>query len=229
MKTITEQPPVLVLVCKRPALHQGKQRLAATLGAGTALALAERFLDCALEDAGDWHGEIVISPAHGADSQWAANLLPGCRVVPQPAGNLGQRLNAIDLELRSAGMRKLLFIGSDAPALTLGHYHQAIEALGYRDIVLSPAADGGVTMMGNTVPWPDLSGLPWSSAALGQALVDLCRLQGLDVRRIAPCYDIDRQSDLPALCRDLQGDPRPARQRLYRQLLALEQDALATF
>jgi len=213
--------PTLVLVCKRPALHQGKQRLAATVGAKLALMLASHFLDCALEDAAGWPGEVVIAPAEANDRQWAAGLLPGSRVLPQPAGNLGERLNAIDAGLRAAGMRQLLFIGSDAPALTPDHYRQAIAALRDNDIVLSPAADGGVTMMGNAVPWPDLSGLPWSTAALGAALADLCRQQGLGVGRIDPCYDIDRQRDLPTLRRDLQHDSRPARQRLCRQLLRL--------
>jgi glycosyltransferase A (GT-A) superfamily protein (DUF2064 family) len=45
-----DPPPTLVLLCKRPAPGHGKQRLAASLGAERACAVAWALLDCALEE-----------------------------------------------------------------------------------------------------------------------------------------------------------------------------------
>ena len=84
-------------------------------------------------------------------------------IVPQIAGNLGQRLNALDQTLRLQGMQHLFFIGSDAPELLADDYAMARDALQHTDVALIPAADGGVVLMANRRPWPDLSNLPWSS------------------------------------------------------------------
>ena len=107
---------VLVLFCRRPALGNGKQRLARTLGAARALAIASALLECALEDAAEWPGELVIAPASPEDVPWAEGLLARpARVEPQCEGNLGQRLSALDAALRARGCQHVMFIGSDAP------------------------------------------------------------------------------------------------------------------
>lgn len=84
---------------------------------------------CALEDAAEWPGPVVIAPAHAEDLDWARSLsIPHSatvRVVPQTAGNLGQRLNALDQALRLRGMQHLFFIGSDAPGLLASDYAAA--------------------------------------------------------------------------------------------------------
>jgi len=211
--------PCLVLFCKRPLLFQGKQRLAKTIGTEQALLFARAFLDCALEDVKSWPGPVVLSPASCEDHEWAANLLDReCQVMAQPDGNLGQRLMAIDHHLRRDGFDKIIFMGSDAPALQPRHFAAAHVALQSSDIVLSPAADGGVALMGAAVPWPDLISLPWSSDCLNAALMASCYRRGLQVTQISPCYDIDIEDDLARLWRDIEYDFRPARRALYLAL-----------
>ena len=150
---------VLVLVCKRPALGIAKQRLAASVGQEGARRVAEALLACALEDAREWPGPVVIAPAHASDYAWASllpQLQPKIHIVPQTEGNLGQRLNAVDHSLRErAGA--LIYIGSDAPALVAADHAAAREALLNHDIVLKPAADGGVVLMGSRRSWPMLT------------------------------------------------------------------------
>jgi len=173
---------VLVLVCKRPALGTGKQRLTASLGPEAAKRIADAMLACALEDARAWPGPVVIAPAHMDDQAWAEGLLPEAgskvRVQPQADGNLGQRLNTLDRTLRAAGLEQLFYIGSDAPAFGADHYAAASDALNHHDTVLVPSSDGGVVLMGSCQPWPGLSGLPWSTPCLGVALADSCRAAG---------------------------------------------------
>ncbi|MBL4894731.1 MAG: DUF2064 domain-containing protein [Emcibacter sp.] len=219
---MSDKGACLVVFCKRPALNQGKQRLAATIGAEQAFVFAQAFLDCALDDARIWPGSVVLSPASVEDEAWAAGLLDHShqahQVIVQPEGNLGHRLWTVDRALRELGQDRIIFMGSDAPMLTACHFGAAAQALEDSDVVLSPATDGGVTLMGTRIGWPDLTDLPWSTDQLGAALENLCRARGDHVKNILPSYDVDVVADLAILWRDLSGDPRFARKKLYKLL-----------
>lgn len=218
----------LILVCKKPAPGIGKQRLAANLGNGMTQKVAEALLACALEDACDWPGPVVIAPANVEDVEWARALLTPVpspvTVVPQVAGNLGQRLNALDQTLRAQGMKQLVFIGSDSPGLDSTDYAATREALQRADIVLIPALDGGVVLMANRCAWPDLSALPWSSDQLGAALIDACLSAKQSVKTLGPGTDVDEIGDFVKLVNLLKHDQRPAR----RLLLELTKNILST-
>ena len=215
------QLPTLVVICKRPKLHQGKQRLAATLGAEQALILAGGFLQCALEDARDWPGRVVLSPASVDDAEWASSLIEDAEVYPQSDGNLGQRLMEVDQQLRDAGHDNIVYIGTDSPILDNRHYSAVIQAFNRYPVVLSAASDGGVTIMGNRLPWPQIGSLPWSTEKLGETLKAACEGEGIEVGYILPSYDVDVEEDLRRLADDLQHDSRPARKKLLEKLLAL--------
>ena len=212
----------LVLFCRRPRIGSGKQRLARDLGEPNALAVARALLECALEDAAAWPGRLILSPASGEDAAWAEQQLSRPKwVLPQPEGNLGDRIGAVDALVRHRSLRRVLFIGSDAPCMQPGDLEAAAATLGYADIVLIPAADGGVTLMGSRVPWPPLSGLPWSEPGLGGALERCCQAAGLSVVRLPASFDIDEVSDCQLAIEALARDPRPARRGLNELLLAL--------
>ena len=211
--------PVLVIFCKRPLPGQGKQRIAATLGKKAAFAIATDLLQCALEDALEWPGTVVLSPGSEADRQWALDLqVKDTIVVPQCEGNLGEKLNYVDRNLRQQGFEKLLFIGTDAPEHTASLYQSQIDLFEQGDMVFTPADDGGVTAMGCKQAWPDLSQLPWSTEGLGQALVDCCMAKGFQVAFSSACYDADNQADLERLKKTLAQDTRPARQQLLKTI-----------
>jgi glycosyltransferase A (GT-A) superfamily protein (DUF2064 family) len=213
----------LVVFCRRPVPGVGKQRLAAALGRDAAHALAQALLDCTLEDLAAWRGPLVLSPADGADLGWARERLgalgvrhPASDVLPQPEANLGGRLAAVDAQLRARGLERLLFIGTDAPALPEGLFVEAAFALDEADVVLAPAQDGGVTLMGARRPWPPLDALPWSTPRLGAALEAACRARGDRIATLAASFDVDEAADLEVAIEALDADPRPARRALLR-------------
>lgn len=210
--------PTLVVFCKRPKLHQGKQRLAEVIEPQRVLVVAEALLACAIEDTKAWQGQVVIACADENDMQWAQTLNEHAQVIAQLpsglSGNLGQRLNYVDQTLRTLGHKQLVFIGTDAPALNHEHYLAVVNALNTHDIVLSHADDGGVVIMANNQSWPNIVDLPWSSEHLSQALAKKCLSQNLSVDYTLPSYDIDYVKDIEKLIIDLRDDPRPARQAL---------------
>lgn len=206
----------LVVFCRRPESGVGKRRIAADLGDPATVELGEHLLATTLEDVDDWPGEVVLAPSRCQDASWAAGLLDRpCRVVPQPDGNLGERLLAVDRDVRATGVGRVFFIGSDAPLLDAEYFEAARNALEDRDVVLGPASDGGVTLMGSREPWPSaLAGLPWSTEALGGALEEACLAAGYTVAHLDERSDVDQLADLAPLVAALEGDARPARARL---------------
>ncbi len=219
MSDTESERATLVVFCRRPAPGVGKQRVAAVAGPALAVALGERLLAAALEDAASWPGPVALSPATAADCDWAAGLLARpAQIVPQDGDSLGARLQHVDRALRAAGHRQLVFIGSDAPMLDYAYYARARIALRHCDVVLGPAEDGGVTLMAARVAWPDIAGLPWGGAQLAEALDRRCRARGLVVHELDRQYDVDEVDVLPRLYRDLARDPRPARRALREWL-----------
>jgi glycosyltransferase A (GT-A) superfamily protein (DUF2064 family) len=211
--------PTLVVFCKRPKLGQGKQRLAATIGAAKAFQVALALLDCALEDAMHWGGPVVIAVASQNDKAWAESLLRReVTVLIQPEGNLGVRLNTIDNQLRKQGHSELVFIGTDAPILDQGIYQSVIKKLRVKDIVLSKADDGGVTIMANSVAWPDIEHLGWSTHTLADDLANACQQKNLSLCYVAATYDVDVEADLYRLALELGKDSRLSRRQLVKQI-----------
>ena len=211
---------ILVIFCRRPAPGVGKQRIAAELGESAAYEAATLLLDATLEDARGWSGPVVIAPATAKDSAWAAELLPGAVVIAQGCGNLGTRIRDVQAQIRDQGGRHIIFIGSDSPGLTPQLIRSAFEQLERTDTVFMPARDGGVTLMGSRLPWPELSGLPWESRNLGVALQECCRKAGMTAGEMEAGYDIDTRQDLVDAVDLLAADPRPARVKLRTWILA---------
>ena len=212
----------LALFCRKPAPGAGKRRLARCLGEARTLAVASALLECVLEDAAAWPDELIISPAEASDAQWAGRLVSRpAWVVPQPDGNFGERIAAVDAVARARGCDRVLFIGSDAPSMRLEDLTAARAALDHSDVVLIPAVDGGVTLMGSRVAWPDLTDLPWSEASLGEALERRCLQTGRTVTRVGGSYDVDTPADLARAMDQLARDTRPARRRLHGLLREL--------
>ncbi|TQV88127.1 DUF2064 domain-containing protein [Aliikangiella coralliicola] len=220
------QDYVLIIFCKWPRLNQGKQRLAKTIGASNAFRLASLLVDCALEDAKDWDGEVVLAISDASDFEQASQAIQKqisdnqkISIQVQSKGNLGQRINHIDQNLRERGKNNLLFIGTDAPVLNPLYYQQAKEAITSSDIVISDASDGGVIIMGNRKAWPDLTFLPWSTEKLSKKLSRICAKQRLSVTRIKPGFDIDVEKDLEKLFVAIDSDSRRSRIALRQWLV----------
>ena len=219
--------PCLVVFCRKPRRGVGKQRLAAAIGAEAAGLVAAALWDCVREDLAEWPGDAVLAVADPEEEPWGAgelaSLAAGMRtannkrrtqVLVQPPGNLGERLMAVDASLRRSGRERLIFIGSDAPALTVALLDGIAAMLQHADVVLAPADDGGVVVMAARRAWPPLADLPWSSKLLGEALVARCRATGQGVSMTNGSYDVDDLAGLRQAAAQWRDDARPARRRL---------------
>ncbi len=222
---------------KAPA--NAKRRLAADVG-DLAEEAAACLLTCALEDALSWPGPTWLSPANQRDLEWVTARVDKesvlirksrrvideaasrcgsvktrrgeiCGFVPQPDGNLGERINCVDGDLRREGVSKLIFLGTDCPGLDAAYLEQAAWSLREADAVLGPAEDGGVVLMGANRPWPDLKELGWSTQGLCSELRGLCREAGWSVTMLETREDVDTLRNLLGTATAMSGDSRPSR------------------
>jgi len=208
----------LVLMFKAP--QRSKQRLAAQIGTRAETA-AIRLLECAMADLAAWPGTRCLAPSTPADADYARSQGYTAELwVTQGAGNLGERIEHVNARLLAAGHESQIYIGIDCPALDDDSLQRAADALLETEIVLGPAHDGGVVLMGVRGAWPPLRQLPWSSAALNAALQAACVQAGRSITLLEAYRDVDDLSDLEHLPGVLEADPRPSRQRLLEWLVA---------
>ncbi|MGD2167929.1 MAG: DUF2064 domain-containing protein [Gammaproteobacteria bacterium] len=202
----------LVLMFKSP--DRSKQRLTAEIGARARTA-AEHLLACALADLAAWPGPTCLAPAQSRDMRFiSAGDRHADICASQGSGNLGERIETVNATLLEAGYEQQIFIGIDCPALDTDYYSRADSSLQQANVVLGPAEDGGVVLMGVRGRWPALAGLPWSTAALKSELMRSCKRAALRIAMLEPHNDVDRACDLRALSDRLADDQRPSRQRL---------------
>lgn len=210
--------PTLVLVCKQTTVSDLSQ---ITQDMEITQHIIEASLACALEDAAQWPGPVVIAPASQYDYDWAVALSLPIRspvtILPQiPGNNVGKQLNMLDQELRDKGTSQVVFIGSDAPELSTKDYLNVIDALQYFDTVLKPIKNAGVALMASNKPWPDLSTLPWGADRVNTLLSQTCRDENHSLIKLEPACNIDELDGFVKLIMLLEKDKRPARRALLQ-------------
>jgi len=215
LESLASGAPALVVMCTRPRLGAGKLRPDGGDEAQVAFELAQALVDCAIEDAQAWPGPVVLALAQPADLAWAGTVARrDWSIVGQASGNPGERINAIDHLLRRHGARALAFVGTTVPLLSEPDYSAARSGLDTFDVVLTPAAGGGIALMASRRPWPDLATLAWNTKRLGAELAYLCEREGLSVEKLGRRQQVEAVGDLERVVPDLSTDGRAGRQKL---------------
>ncbi|WP_242928679.1 TIGR04282 family arsenosugar biosynthesis glycosyltransferase [Pontibacter vulgaris] len=154
----------------------------------------------------------------------AASGLPVVTILSdQQQGNtFGERLANAFLAVFEAGYQRVICIGSDCPTLRVSNLQRANEELNEHNIVLGPATDGGVYLIGlhiNSFEPESFSMLSWQSANVLQELtIYSYRLHScMDcISLLQVKSDVDCSEDFKKALNRL-----PARSRLKRKLLTI--------
>ncbi len=121
----------------------------------------------------------------------------GLAILPQRGDGLGARLKAAFRELRAQGADRVLAIGSDSPTLDPERILEAAESLAVCDVALGPTEDGGYYLIGTRGERETVfEGIPWGSDGAAAATLERARAERLDVRLLAPWYDLDDMASL---------------------------------
>jgi rSAM/selenodomain-associated transferase 1 len=204
------------IICKTPAVGFSKTRLSPPLAPED----CARLSACFIRDLANTMSELVpdggvvpyalYTPVGSEESLRA--LLPGdFRLEPQVEGGLGARLRAALTDFLNAGHTAAILINSDSPTLPATILRQAVDAVREkRGLVLSPAFDGGYTLIGVSEIHDELfEDIPWSTADVYRVTVERAREIGQPVFNVPAWYDIDDAQSLNILRDEFAGRPTP--------------------
>ncbi len=206
----------VAIVCKIPMAGQSKTRLSPPLRPKECAALSACFIQdlagtiATLTAEGDVVGYALYTPT-GSEPDLRC-LLPGdFRLIAQSEGDLSTRLIKGTADLFEAGHDGAILINADSPTLPRTILRAAVEATrGADNVVLSPAIDGGYTLIGVSQPHPHLyEDMPWSTDVVYARTLDRAREIGLPVVSLPAWYDIDDAASLRLLEAELRGAPPP--------------------
>jgi len=206
----------VAIVCKAPIAGQSKTRLSPPLRPDECAALSACFIRDlsdtirSLVDDGDVTGYAAYTPA-GSEAALRSLLPAGFRLMAQGEGDLGARMLASISGLLAAGHAGAILIGADMPTLPTSILRSAVQAVRGGDcLVLSPALDGGYTLIGLSRLHTGLFlNIPWSTDKVYRLTLERAHELGLPVVNVPGWYDVDDAASLQMLTDELSGR-RPA-------------------
>jgi rSAM/selenodomain-associated transferase 1 len=201
------------IFCKTPAAGYSKTRLSPPLRPEECAALSACFIrDLAatihqLTQDGDVTGYAVFTPV-GTETALRALLPPGFRLLPQCDGDFGMRLATATRELLASHAGAIL-VNADSPTLPAAILRAAVDATRRGGaVVLSPALDGGYTLIGASRLHARLyQDIPWSTSEVHQKTVERAAEIKLPVVNVPGWYDVDDAASLALLEAELAGEP----------------------
>ena len=231
----------VAIVCKTPEPGKSKTRLSPPLRPDECAAISACFIEDLsntiglLAADGDVTGCALYTPV-GSEAALQRLIPEHFGIVPQRGDGFGDRLmfGAVDLLQRHAGV---ILVNSDSPTLPLAVLRDAVDAVKSGDhVVLSPATDGGYTLIGLSHPHPRLfEDIPWSTSAVYPLTVARAAEMALPVIDVHGWYDVDDEATLrmledelagrPPSFAKIRGAPAPATQRFLQARLRGAQGA----
>ena len=204
----------VAVVCKTPIAGQSKTRLSPPLTAEQCAGLSACFIrDVATTIASlgpDVTPYAVYTPERSEPA--LRELLPAdFRLLIQGDGDLGERLIKATADLLAQGHVGVVLVNSDGPTLPRSILRAAADAVRCGDnVVLSPALDGGYTLIGLSKPHPEVfAGIPWSTSGVYRTTLQRAREAALTVTNVPAWYDVDDLASLRVLQAELGGSPPP--------------------
>ena len=197
------KPIAVAIICKTPMPGKSKTRLSPPLAPEECAAISSCFIrDLArtireLADDGDVTAAAVYTP-FGTEPVLRRMLPDGFHFTLQGDGDLGARLLKGTADLIQAGFGGAILVNSDSPTLPKAVLREAVDAVrqgsesGSDNVVLSPAVDGGYTLIGLSTPHERLfDAMPWSTPQVYDLTVARAAEMGLSVVNVPGWYDVD--------------------------------------
>ena len=215
MAVPTESRACLIVFAKTPVRGKVKTRMRPFLSEEDCLRLHCLLLRLWMVRLRDWdlgqmHKALFLTPLgagrHNPDLELDAP--PGVIVETQQGSDLGDRLSHAFNHKWNEGFRKIVFIGTDSPALRREDLRAAFEALDASEVVLGPATDGGYYLIGFSARMPILfSRISWGTSQVFRETVQLLETNAIRWQCLRESFDLDTFEDLVSFHRLSKESP----------------------
>ncbi len=214
----------LLVFSRYPRLGEVKTRLSPILGPAACLALHQALLLDTLERVASLEVASHLfladcTPREIQEFARAHSLPEALHLHIQEGRDLGERMWNAYQEV-SPSWDRVVIVGNDSPSMPLYRIEEALMQLEHFPVVIGPVEDGGYYLLALAEPRRELfHDIRWgTSVVLEQTL---SRLGSGECRLLAPCYDVDTESDLDRLEQDLsvefEGFPRRTYEFLHNR------------
>jgi uncharacterized protein len=218
---VTGPRRALVVIAKEPVPGAVKTRLAPVLGADGAARAAAAMLQDTLAAMAQVDAEPWVCFAPPDARARIARLAPGCGLLAQVEGDLGDRLAGCFVALLGGGAERVVVVAADAPHVPRATYQAAFALLDRVDVVLGPAADGGYYLVGAKAARPELFvGVPMGTEAVLRVTIQRAARRRLRVGTVPLLRDLDRLEDLREALATGALDASPRTRLVATDLLA---------
>lgn len=200
--------PVVAVMARFPRPGAVKTRLMPVLGPSGAAELHRDLAAHCVSRLRPLHetGEATIEVHVDGGSPEAVGDWLGSwpRYVPQPEGDLGDRLRAALSGAFARGARTAVVVGSDCPAARATHVRAALRSLEDHDVVIGPAKDGGYWLIGMRAAAAHralaelFGGIGWGGSDVFRQTAERAEAASLTVALADRLADVDRPEDLSA-------------------------------
>jgi rSAM/selenodomain-associated transferase 1 len=219
---MTGRRRALVVIAKEPVPGAVKTRLAPFVGADGAARVAAAMLADTVAvmtqvEADPW---VCFAPPDARGRM--ARLAPGCGLLAQVQGDLGDRLAACFAALLDGGAERVVIVGADTPHVPRATYEAAFALLDQVEVVLGPAEDGGYYLVGAKAALPELFvGVPMGTRVVLQETIQRAIRRRLRIATVPTLRDLDRLEDLRAALATGALDASPRTRLVATDLLAV--------
>jgi len=204
MAVPTESRACLIVFAKTPVRGKVKTRMRPFLSEEDCLRLHCLLLRLWMGRLRDWdlgqmHKALFLTPVGAGrhDPDLVLDAPPGVIVETQQGRDLGDRLSHAFNHKWNEGFRKIVFIGTDSPALRREDLHAAFKGLDESEVVLGPAADGGYYLIGFSARLPVLfSRISWGTSQVFRETVQLLETNAIRWQCLRESFDLDTFEDL---------------------------------
>ena len=202
----------VAIFCKTPLPGQSKTRLSPPLRPEECAALSACFIKDLASTVGRLASYGDVAPyalywPRGTEKSLRQLLPEKFSLMLQRDDDFGPRLRDGLQDLLDAGHDGAILLNSDSPTLPLAILRAAVDAVRSGDnVVLSPALDGGYTLVGVSQSHPRLfEDIPWSTGSVHRLTLDRARDIDLPAVNVPGWYDIDDQASLKLLEQEFAG------------------------
>lgn len=204
------------IFCKTPAAGLSKTRLSPPLRPEDCAVLSGCFIRdlagtmVALAREGGITPYAIYTPA-GSERELRRLLPSGFRLLLQSSEDFGARILRATSDLLEEGHAGAIVVNADSPTLPAAILRDAAAAVREKDcVVLSPAIDGGYTLIGLSRRHAGLfRDIPWSTPQVYRLTLERAAEIGVPVAAVPGWYDVDDRESLALLEAELAGDRLP--------------------